>query len=54
MGLQSDYCPVTFKSTHKGPVEDMAFEPVYRRLASVGRGSLQVYDIGEDCEFTSA
>ena len=50
VGPQSYYRPATFKSAHEGPVEHMAFDPIYRRLASVGRGSLQVWDIGEDCE----
>ena len=50
LGFQSDYRPVFFKRAYQGPIEDIAFEPVYRRLASVGQGTLQVWVINEDCE----
>ena len=48
--LQSDYHPASFKNAHEGPIEDMAFEPLHRRLASVGRGSLQVWIMNDDCK----
>lgn len=33
-----------------GPIEDLAFDPVHCRLASVGGGHPQVWSMNEDCE----
>ena len=50
LGFQSNYCPAFFKHAYQGPIKDIAFEPMYRRLARVGQGSLQVWVINKDCE----
>jgi hypothetical protein len=50
MCIQSIYHPASFRRAHKGPVEDVAFEPMYMRLVSVGQGALQIWIMNKDCE----
>lgn len=45
---QENYTFSSFTSAHEGPVEDLDFELTRRRLASVGHGSLQVWDLKSD------
>jgi hypothetical protein len=47
---QENYTFASFTSAHGGPVEDLAFELTHRRLASVGHGSLQVWELKSDCK----
>lgn len=39
---------MSFTNAHGGPVEDLTFELTCRRLASVGHGSLQVWELKSD------
>lgn len=47
---QDDYTFASFTSAHGGPIEDLAFDLTHRRLASVGHGSLQVWELKPDCK----
>jgi WD40 repeat protein len=47
---QENYTFSSFTSAHRGPVEDLAFELTRHRLASVGHGSLQVWELKSNCE----
>lgn len=47
---QENYTFSSFTSAHGGPVEDLAFELTHRRLASVGHGSLQIWELKSDCK----
>jgi hypothetical protein len=50
---QDRYTFMSFTNAHGGPVEDLTFELTCRRLASVGHGSLQVWELKSDRKKTT-
>lgn len=50
--IQNENCIFLYTTdAHKGPVEDLAFDTVHGRLASVGGGLAQVWDINSNGEY---
>lgn len=47
---QNHYDYAFSTSAHDGPIDDMAFDSTFSRLATVGSGCVKIWELNKDCK----